>query len=205
MRALILTFSIGTLCLIVLLPIKLEVRCVLSGSQSWGKIILWIGSWPRNIDFSRIQHYAQALAGTYAPGGHRLKFSFLRRIFGMFPLLVLGNKLLKQATCELLHINVGLGFAQPYFTAIGAGLAWACLGVVSSCLQSKVRVVFPDKVKYAVSPRFLKPELGLDFWCILKWRLGHIIVATIRFVWWWITDNAGRKERPLWRTTRSRH
>ncbi|HHV99022.1 MAG TPA: DUF2953 domain-containing protein [Clostridiaceae bacterium] len=88
------------------------------------------------------------------------------------------NYLKKKLTVQEFSLKVRLGTGDAFYTGILNGLMWSITGAVLSFICSNFCVI---KKCIDVQPNFSKKEMKIDFYCILKTKLVHIIVVRIKF------------------------
>jgi len=84
----------------------------------------------------------------------------------------------KKLTIQELNLKVRLGTGDAFYTGVLSGLMWSIAGAVIALICSNFCVM---KKCTDVQPNFSKKEMKIDFYCILKTKLVHIIVVRIKF------------------------
>lgn len=85
---------------------------------------------------------------------------------------------------KLTHLRwiTEFGSDDPAETGLTTGCLWALKGWIWANLRRSVMVNVRRPV-FIVRPMFQSPRFNLDFDCIFKVRLGHIIITGIKGVW----------------------
>jgi len=84
----------------------------------------------------------------------------------------------KKLAVQEISLKIRTGTGDAFYTGILSGLMWSVTGVIVSFICSNFRVM---KKCIDVQPNFSKKEMKIDFYCILKTKLVHIIVVRIKF------------------------
>lgn len=84
----------------------------------------------------------------------------------------------KKLVVEELKLNASIGTNDAFYTGILGGLAWSVAGIFTSFICTNFRVL---KKCINVQPNFSRKEVKIDFRCILRTKLVHIIVVRIKF------------------------
>jgi len=88
----------------------------------------------------------------------------------------------------LLNLNINITFSSgnAAFTGILAGQAW-CATYIALRIFSTYANFDYSNVKVNINPVFTSQEpLEIEINCIFKARVGHIIIASLIFAWYWI-------------------
>lgn len=88
--------------------------------------------------------------------------------------------LLKSIRCHHLSWSTQIGFDDPANTGIAAGLLWGAKGFFYRVFKSSIGDM-TTAPRFNVTPSFTGPCLKLDFHCIFDMRIGHIILAGLKF------------------------
>ncbi|HWI55239.1 MAG TPA: DUF2953 domain-containing protein [Desulfobacteria bacterium] len=89
--------------------------------------------------------------------------------------------LLKSIRCYQLKWITQIGLEDPADTGMIIGLIWSVKGFMYRVFQSNVGSM-EQKPEFCVIPNFGSSCLKLDFHCIFDMRIGHIIIAGLKFV-----------------------
>jgi len=108
------------------------------------------------------------------PPLHKIHFIALR-------LLRINGWILKHVKCKKFLWKTRLGFKDPAFTGISAGMLWIVKDYLYRKLRGNVKEML-DKPEIQVLPNFEEKRLQTQLNCIFTLTLGHIIIAGIRLV-----------------------
>ncbi len=89
--------------------------------------------------------------------------------------------LLKSIRCYRLKWITHIGLEDPADTGMVIGLIWSIKGFMYRVFRSNVGRM-EQKPELSVIPNFGSSCLKLDFHCIFDMRIGHIIIAGLKFV-----------------------
>ena len=81
---------------------------------------------------------------------------------------------------DLLHLEVLIGFGDPFWTAMGAGSLWAIMGPFLTGLSAANRL--RSSLDIRVLPDYGDPSVQVYLHCIFRFRLGQIIINELRRV-----------------------
>lgn len=89
--------------------------------------------------------------------------------------------LLKTIRCHQLKWTTHIGLEDPADTGLAIGLIWSVKGFFYRVFRSNVGKM-ENNPELLVIPCFNTNCIRLDFHCIFDMRIGHIIIAGLRFV-----------------------
>lgn len=89
--------------------------------------------------------------------------------------------LLKTTRCHHLKCTTHIGLEDPADTGLAVGLIWSLKGFLYRVFRSNVGKM-ERHPEFLVIPCFNNSCIRLDFHCIFDMRIGHIIIAGLRFV-----------------------
>lgn len=85
-----------------------------------------------------------------------------------------------------LNINITFSSGNAAFTGILAGQAWCAVYIVLRIFSTYTNFDYSN-VKVNINPVFTSHEpLEIEINCIFQARVGHIIIASLIFAWYWI-------------------
>lgn len=91
------------------------------------------------------------------------------------------RKLLRSIRFHHLKWSAEIGLGDPAYTGIATGLLWGINGVAYRIFVSNAGKIEQPPV-FSVRPCFNGTCLRLEFHCIFDMRIGHIIIAGLKFV-----------------------
>lgn len=89
--------------------------------------------------------------------------------------------LLKSVRCHELRWTTKLGLKDAADTGIAIGLLWTVKGLLYKIFRSSIGKM-ENSPQISVVPSFNSSCFILDFHCIFDLRIGHIIIAGLKFV-----------------------
>ena len=94
-------------------------------------------------------------------------------------LVTINKDLLNRVACLKLQWETDFGFKDASITGITAGTLWAAKSLLVKQISRSIKMGH-RVIKFNVTPNYAKPGLSVDFDCILRVRLGYIIIAGVR-------------------------
>lgn len=91
------------------------------------------------------------------------------------------NKLVKSIRCHDLKWKTEVGLGDPAYTGMASGLVWGVKGLAYGIFRSSIGEM-KSRPLFDVRPCFDAVCLRVDFRCIFDLRVGHIIIAGLKFV-----------------------
>jgi len=88
--------------------------------------------------------------------------------------------MLTRIRLEKLYWNTSFGTGEPYYTGLITCIAWSFKGVIVSSVCRRFRTVTIPV--FSVVPVFNRTGLMISFDCILKTRIGYIIITGIKII-----------------------
>ncbi|BBB92957.1 MAG TPA: DUF2953 domain-containing protein [Methylomusa anaerophila] len=144
--------------------------------------LLWLKSQIRVNDHKeesmsdREQRFTSNLIVTYLknPGMLRRILQTIKRYSKLYNKFM--NRLLESIYCEKLDLHLKYGLGDAAATGVTLGLFWtlAYTGMVG--LYNRIHLT--QKPVINIIPFFHRECLEVEFWCILRLRLGNVISAT---------------------------
>lgn len=86
------------------------------------------------------------------------------------------DRFLQEIT--FLQLDVLFGMGDPFWTALACGTIWSIVGSFITGLASSNRLQKEPEIK--VEPDYTGLNLQVSFYCIFRFRLGHIIIREIK-------------------------
>ncbi len=94
-------------------------------------------------------------------------------------LVTINRNLLSRVGCLKLQWDTEFGFKDASITGITAGTLWAGKSLLVQQISRSIKMGH-QVIKLNVTPNYDKPGLRIEFDCILRVRLGYIIIAGVR-------------------------
>lgn len=118
----------------------------------------------------------------------------LEKVQDMQPII---KRMLKQVRCDKLEWQTTLGLGEAAETGALTGIAWGLKNMIVSVLAHYITMRTIPRV--SIQPEWNKQLLHTEFRCILRFMVGHAMIAGIRIL---LKYRKGRAQK--WQTTPSR-
>lgn len=103
------------------------------------------------------------------------KFRHYRNLYYTF-----ANQLAKTVQCERLTCKITYGSEDAAQTGIMVGAFWAVSGLAIKVIKS--HLPFLQQPQIRIIPSFGKKSFDIDFLCIFRLTVGHVIIASLKLV-----------------------
>ncbi|UFJ41621.1 DUF2953 domain-containing protein [Brevibacillus humidisoli] len=107
------------------------------------------------------------------------------------------KKMMRHVRCEEIEWHTRLGFGEAASTDALTGLVWGIKSAIVTCFSHYITMRTVPRL--SVQPVWNGEQIQTQFRCILRFRLGHALVAGIR-----ILLKLRRRREQKWQTTPSR-
>ncbi|WP_243386046.1 DUF2953 domain-containing protein [Bacillus kexueae] len=91
------------------------------------------------------------------------------------------------------HTHFGVGDAAH--TGMLIGVAWSLKGLVLQCLTRYMKLT--DSPRITVTPDFYRMVSNTSLQCMISFRLGHAILAGLRFIKHWVGGKPTLRKRSI--------
>lgn len=162
--------------LVSMLPVSIRLFFIQEGTSVRGKIVFRIlGVFGYTIQVpARPKKISLNVPQSAIPTSSKM-FDFVREF------LRINIWLVRHITCKRFVWKTKVGFGDAAATGIGGGLLWSIKGVIFSLLQKNVASL-SGETEIVITPVFDQETISTRIDCILKLRVGYIIIACIRLL-----------------------
>ncbi len=110
------------------------------------------------------------------------------------------KRMLKHVRCDKLEWQTTLGLGEAADTGALTGIAWGLKNMIVSVLAHYITMRTIPRV--SIQPEWNNQLLHTQFRCILRFMVGHALIAGVRMLLKYRKDRKARKQK--WQTTPTR-